>query len=254
MRPKLVIGNWKMNGDRATIESLVTNLLKADRSRLSDLAVCPPFLYLQKVAQDLAESPIKLGAQNVCQFSSGAYTGEVSAGMLKDLDCEYVLVGHSERRHVFGENSQQVFEKAVQLVEQGLSPVVCIGESLEERESGITESVIAAQLAPFLTKQGVAILEKCVLAYEPVWAIGTGLSATPEQAQAVHSFVRVHLEACVSDVANKLRILYGGSVKPGNASELFAMPDIDGGLIGGASLVAQDFLAIAEAARPIEIV
>ncbi|MBV1871431.1 MAG: triose-phosphate isomerase [Gammaproteobacteria bacterium] len=248
MRSKLVIGNWKMNGDQATINGLIADLSKTEVSRLSELVVCPPFLYLQQVGNSLSQSAVKLGAQNVCQFSNGAYTGEVSASMLKDLGCEYVLVGHSERRHVFGESSQQVFDKASQLIEAGLVPVVCVGETLSERESGITEKSVAEQLSFFLTEQGVAVLEKCVLAYEPVWAIGTGLSATPGQAQDVHRFMREHIGSRVAGVSARLQILYGGSVKAGNAAELFAMPDIDGGLIGGASLVAKEFLAIAEAA------
>lgn len=237
-----------MNGDQATINGLIADLSKTEVSRLSELVVCPPFLYLQQVGDGLGQGAIKLGAQNVCQFSEGAYTGEVSASMLKDLGCEYVLVGHSERRHVFGESSEQVFDKASQLLEAGLVPVVCIGETLSERESGITEKSVAEQLSLFLTEQGVALLERCVLAYEPVWAIGTGLSATPEQAQDVHQFIREHIESRAAGVSVELQILYGGSVKAGNAAELFAMPDIDGGLIGGASLVAKEFLAIAEAA------
>jgi triosephosphate isomerase len=251
MRPKLVIGNWKMNGDQGAINRLVAELLAADGSSLPELGVCPPYLYLQMVGTGLEVSGIKLGAQNVCQFSNGAYTGEVSAAMLKDLRCDYVLVGHSERRHLFGESSQQVFEKALRLFEEGLTPVICVGETQQERENDITQRVIAEQIAPFLTKQGLPVLGKSVLAYEPVWAIGTGLSATPEQAQDVHSFIRRHLAVSVAAVAESIQILYGGSVKPANAEELFAMPDIDGGLIGGASLVAQEFLAIAEAARPL---
>ena len=250
MRSKLVIGNWKMNGDQAAINSLVEGLLMADAGGLSELGVCPPLPYLQAVGAALAASAIGLGAQNVCQFSNGAYTGEVSAAMLRDLGCKYVLVGHSERRQLFGEDSQQVFEKALQLFDAGLTPVICVGETQREREKGVTQSVVAAQVAPFLTEQGLPILEKSVLAYEPVWAIGTGLSATPGQAQDVHGFIRRHIEASAPVVAEKIQILYGGSVKPANAEELFAMPDIDGGLIGGASLVARDFLAIAEAARP----
>lgn len=250
MRSKLVIGNWKMNGDLAAINSLVEKLLMTDVDGLPELGVCPPLPYLQAVGSALAASPIGLGAQNVCQFSNGAYTGEVSAAMLQDLGCKYVLVGHSERRQLFGETSQQVFEKASQLFDVGLTPVICVGETQEEREKGVTQSVVSAQVSPFLTDQGLRILEKSVLAYEPVWAIGTGLSATPGQAQDVHSFIRRHLESSAPGVAEKILILYGGSVKPANAEELFAMPDIDGGLIGGASLVARDFLVIAEAARP----
>lgn len=250
MRSKLVIGNWKMNGDQAAINSLVEGLLMADADGLPELGVCPPFPYLQAVGAALAASAIGLGAQNVCQFSNGAYTGEVSAAMLQDLGCKYVLVGHSERRQLFGESSQQVFEKALQLFDVGLTPVICVGETQEERERGVTQSVVSAQISPFLTEQGLLVLEKSVLAYEPVWAIGTGLSATPGQAQEVHNFIRRHLEVGAPGVAEQMQILYGGSVKPANAEELFAMPDIDGGLIGGASLVARDFLAIAEAARP----
>jgi triosephosphate isomerase len=251
MRPKLVIGNWKMNGNQAAIDSLIAELLIADASKLPELGVCPPFLYLQMVRAGLEAGSIKLGAQNVSQFANGAYTGEVSAAMLKDLRCKYVLVGHSERRQLFGESSQQVFEKALRVFEEGLTPVICVGETQQEREAGVTQRVIAAQIAPFLSGQGLLVLEKSVLAYEPVWAIGTGLSATPEQAQEVHGFIRKHLETNAPGVAENIQILYGGSVKPANAAELFAMPDIDGGLIGGASLVAQEFLAIAEAARSL---
>jgi len=250
MRSRLVIGNWKMNGDQAAVNSLVEGLLIADAGSLPELGVCPPFPYLQSVGAALAASSIELGAQNVCQFSNGAYTGEVSAAMLQDLGCRYVLVGHSERRQLFGESSQQVFEKAQRLFDMGLTPVICVGEDQGERGKGVTHRVVAAQIAPFLTEQGLPILEKSVLAYEPVWAIGTGLSATPRQAQDVHGFIRRLIEASAPVVAEKIQILYGGSVKPANAEELFSMPDIDGGLIGGASLVARDFLAIAEAARP----
>jgi len=215
------------------------------------MVVCPPSPYLELVATALEGSSIKLGAQNVCQFSDGAYTGEVSAAKLKDLRCEYGLVGHSERRQLFSEDDQQVFEKASRLVESGLTPVICVGETQQEREKDMAQEVIARQIEPFLTEKGLAVLEKSVLAYEPVWAIGTGLSATAKQAQEIHSFMRRHLEARASAVSVEMQMLYGGSVKPENAAEIFSMPDIDGGLIGGASLVAGDFMAIAEIAKSL---
>lgn len=250
MRSPLVIGNWKMNGRLSDSGRLVADLLAVDSNDWPEVAVCPPFPFLQMIKEQLAGSEIKLGAQNVSQFSDGAYTGEVSVGMLKDVGCEYVLVGHSERRQLFGETSQQVFEKARLALDAGLAPVVCVGETQGEREAGKTESVITGQLEQFASSIGSSVLAGCVLAYEPIWAIGTGLAATPAQAQDAHSFIREFIcESAGMDASVNLRILYGGSLKPANAVELFAMPDIDGGLVGGASLIARDFLAILESAQ-----
>lgn len=236
-RSRLVAGNWKMHGSRATIDALLDALLK-DIPAGAECAVCPPYPYLAPVAERLRGSPIALGAQNVSEHAPGAYTGEVAASMLAELGCKYVIVGHSERRHSFGESDAQVAAKFAAAQKGGLIPILCVGETLQERDAGKTEAVIARQLDTVLNKSP---FEKAVLAYEPVWAIGSGRNATPEQAQAVHEFLRIR-------VSLETRILYGGSVKPQNAAAIFAMPDVDGGLIGGASLVAQDFLAIVRAA------
>jgi triosephosphate isomerase (TIM) len=238
-RTRLVAGNWKMHG------SLAANrlLLDAVVSGLPDpkgvqCAVCAPFPYLAQVAERLRGTPLAWGAQNVSEHLEGAYTGEVAVSMLRDFACRYVIVGHSERRQVYREGDQQVAAKFVVAVTHGLTPILCVGETLEEREAGRTEEVVSRQLDAVVNK---GEFSQAVLAYEPVWAIGTGRTATPEQAQAVHAFLRRKVPA-------ETRILYGGSVKPQNAAALFAMPDVDGGLIGGASLVAEDFLAIARAA------
>jgi triosephosphate isomerase (TIM) len=248
LRRPLVVGNWKMNGDAASNQRLIAAL----RARPTppgqvEVAVCPPFPYIAQVAQDLAGSSIAWGAQDVAQQDNGAFTGEVSARMLAELQCAWVLIGHSERRQLFGETDQSVADKVSQALAQSIQPVVCLGETLEERRADITEAVLARQLdvvAPVLAGSG----GRFVLAYEPVWAIGTGLTATPAQAQAVHAFLRARLvQAGVAEAAS-VRILYGGSVKPGNAAELFGQEDVDGGLIGGAALVADDFIAICNAA------
>jgi triosephosphate isomerase (TIM) len=236
-RSRLVAGNWKMHGSRATIDALLDELLQ-DVPAGAECAVCPPYPYLAQVAERLRGSPIALGAQNVSEHAPGAYTGEVAASMLAELGCEYVIVGHSERRQNFGESDAQVAAKFAAAQKGGLIPILCVGETLPERDAGKTEAVIARQLDTVLNKSP---FEKAVLAYEPVWAIGSGRNATPEQVQAVHEFLRIR-------VSLETRILYGGSVKPQNAAAIFAMPDVDGGLIGGASLVAQDFLAIVRAA------
>jgi len=212
-----------------------------------EVVVCPPFPYLAQVKNVLFGSEIKLGAQNLSEHSSGAFTGEVSAPMLGDLGCQYVLVGHSERRSLYGESDAVVAAKFESAQKAGLIPVLCLGESLAERESGATDSVVLRQLQAVIDRVGVRALKGSVLAYEPVWAIGTGLTATPEQAQQVHSCIRTRLAKLDSEIASGIAILYGGSVKPQNAAELFVQPDIDGGLIGGASLVASDFLAICQA-------
>ena len=243
-RQRLVIGNWKMNG------SLVANaaLLDAVRSRAMDasgcsVAVCVPYPYLAQAQMVLAGSVVSWGAQDVSIHASGAYTGEVSAAMLNDFGCRWVLVGHSERRTFHGETDDVVAQKASVALLSGLTPVVCIGETLQQQEAGETEAVIARQLKPVLAL-GAQQVSRMVIAYEPVWAIGTGRTATPEQAQAVHALVRQALE---SIGAGQVQVLYGGSVKAANAASLFAMPDIDGALVGGAALVADEFLSIAAA-------
>jgi triosephosphate isomerase len=240
MRTPLVAGNWKMNGNQASNRVLLDAVLAgmADLKGV-DVAVCVPFPYLGETAERLKGSALAWGAQNVSEHAQGAYTGEVSAPMLAEFGCRYVLVGHSERRQLYGETDAQVAAKFAAVRAQGMTPVLCVGETLAEREAGRTEEVVARQLAAVkweVDRQGG------VLAYEPVWAIGTGRTATPEQAQAVHAFLRPRVPAGT-------RILYGGSVKKDNAAALFALPDVDGGLIGGASLVAADFCAIARAAQ-----
>jgi triosephosphate isomerase len=233
MKPsRLVAGNWKMHGSRASIAALLDALVDENPS---GCAVCAPFPYLAQVAERLRGSRIVWGAQNVSEHAQGAYTGEVSAAMLSEFGCRYVIVGHSERRQLFGESDRQVAAKFAAVRGAGMTPILCVGETLEERDAGKTEAVVARQLDAVDFEDGV-------LAYEPVWAIGTGRNATPEQAQAVHAFLRKRVPA-------QTPILYGGSVKPQNAAQIFAMPDVDGGLIGGASLVAKDFLDIVKAAK-----
>ena len=250
MRARLVAGNWKMHGSRTANRVLLDAVVRG----VSDIpgvecAVCVPFPYLAEAAVQLARGAVVCAAQNVSEHAQGAYTGEVSAAMLAEFDCRYVLVGHSERRQLFGETDAQVAAKFVAAQAAGMAPILCLGETLDERDAGRTESTVARQLDAVLEKAGDAALAKSVLAYEPVWAIGTGRNATPEQAQAVHAFLRGRIAERNKEVAAQLRILYGGSVKPANAKALFAMPDIDGGLIGGASLVAEDFLQIVRAAE-----
>jgi triosephosphate isomerase len=231
-RVRLVAGNWKMHGSRASIAALLDALVEENPT--SPCAVCVPFPYLAQVAERLRGTRIAWGAQNVSEHAQGAYTGEVSAAMLAEFGCRYVIVGHSERRQLYGETDAQVAAKFTAVRSAGMTPILCVGETLAEREAGNTEAVVARQLS-------AVRFEDAVLAYEPVWAIGTGRNATPEQAQAVHAFLRKRVPA-------ETPILYGGSVKPQNAAEIFAMPDVDGGLIGGASLVAKDFLDIVKAA------
>ncbi len=248
MRQRLVAGNWKLNGSRDLVRSLVGAVVAGLADGVeADVAVCPPFVYLGEAAAFLSGSAIRLGAQDVCAEAEGAYTGEVSARMLVEMGCHYAIVGHSERRSLYGEGDALVARKFVAARGAGLVPILCVGETLEERESGVTEAVIARQLDAVVAVAGADAVAQSVVAYEPVWAIGTGLTASPEQAQAVHAFMRARLrESTVA--AEECCMLYGGSVKPDNAAELFAMPDIDGGLIGGASLDADAFLAICRAA------
>lgn len=249
MRKKLVAGNWKMNGAREGNAALLASLLGGLAGCHCEIAVCPPFPYLSQVASLLADSGVALGAQTLSEHAVGAYTGEVSGAMLAEFGCRYVLVGHSERRTLFAEGDVQIAAKFAAAQAAGLVPVLCVGETLAQRESGETFSVVAAQLAAVLDRVGVKALASAVVAYEPVWAIGTGLTATPAQAQEVHAAIRAQVAGLDCGVASGLRILYGGSVKAQNAAELFGQADIDGGLIGGAALVAEDFLAICRAAN-----
>jgi triosephosphate isomerase len=249
MRKKLVAGNWKMFGSLAENAALLDAVRKgAPVEGRVEAAVCAPFPYLAQAQHALTGSAVTWGAQNLSEFAKGAYTGEVSGGMLRDFACKYVIVGHSERRTLYGEDSALVARKARAALDIGLVPIICVGETLGERESGVTERVVGEQLDAVSGALGAEGLARSVIAYEPVWAIGTGRTATPEQAQAVHAFIRERVAALDAKVAADLLILYGGSVKANNAATLFAMADIDGGLIGGASLVASEFLAICAAA------
>lgn len=248
MRAKLVIANWKMNADKAAVADLLAGYAKNINSSAKVVA-CPPSPYLMQSQQLLAETEIALGAQNASQFMSGAYTGETSLAMLKDLGCEFVILGHSERRTLFGEQDQDVAEKFVATIEAGLIPVLCVGETRDQRQAEQTEQVVTTQLEAVIKKAGISAFANAIIAYEPVWAIGTGDTATPDQAQQVHQLVRNVLAAQNEDIAQRVPVLYGGSVNAGNAEELFAMPDIDGGLVGGASLDAEAFAAICAAAN-----
>jgi len=248
MRRILVAGNWKMNCSQAMATELLTALLEGSRDeREVDMAVFPPYPYLAQVQSMLQGSAITWGAQNLNPAPKGAHTGEVAADMLLEFGCSQVLVGHSERRTLYGETDQDVAKRFAAALEAGLQPILCVGETLEERESGQTESVVGRQLDAVLEQSGIASFDRAIIAYEPVWAIGTGKTASPEQAQAVHAFIRDKLAALDAIIAGQMRILYGGSVNGSNAADLFAREDIDGGLGGGASLKAEDFLAILNA-------
>ncbi|HTT04188.1 MAG TPA: triose-phosphate isomerase [Steroidobacteraceae bacterium] len=249
MRRKLVAANWKMHGSRAENAPLVDAVLGSRSLPDVECVICPPFVYLSEVARLLRDSPVRLGAQDVCAESTGAYTGEVAAAMLRDVGCQYVIVGHSERRSLYGENDALVARKFAAAQSRGLIPILCVGEQLIEREAARTEQVINRQLDAVLALSGIGSLERAVIAYEPVWAIGTGRNASPEQAEEVHAALRARLAQQDARIAGGLRIQYGGSVKAGNARELFTQPDVDGGLIGGASLKAEEFLNILAAAR-----
>jgi triosephosphate isomerase len=249
MRRSLVAGNWKMHGSRAENASLVRSLLDQVRAdATAEVMLCPPFVYLQEVGRLLKDTDVSLGAQTLCAEAQGAFTGEVSGAMLKDIGCSYVLVGHSERRQIYAESDALVARKFVAAQSQGLVPVLCVGETLEEREGERTAQVVARQLDAVLAVTGVGAFGSAVIAYEPVWAIGTGRNATPQQAQEVHAMIRARVAALDATIGGSVRILYGGSVKASNAQELFAMPDIDGGLVGGASLKADEFARICAAA------
>jgi triosephosphate isomerase len=248
MRRILVAGNWKMHGSASMVQELLEGLLAGTENESSaEMAVFPPFPYLAQAQLLLDGSSISWGAQNLNPVSQGAHTGEVSASMLLDFGCRYVLAGHSERRAIYGETDEDVADRFEAALESGLEPVLCVGETLEERENGLTEAVVERQLDAVLNRCGIAGFEQAIVAYEPVWAIGTGKTATPEQAQAVHAFIRDKFASQDDIISGQLRILYGGSVNGSNAADLFAREDIDGGLVGGASLKAGDFLSIRDA-------
>ena len=249
MRKPIIAGNWKMNGSRSSIKELLDGV-KAGMGdvKSAEVAVCAPAIYLADVSEQLSGSKVAWGGQNLSTEAKGAFTGETSADMLLDFKSEYVIVGHSERRTLYGETDELVAEKFEVARKAGLKPILCIGESLEERESGVTIDVCARQINAVIEKSGVEALAEGVIAYEPIWAIGTGVTATPDQAQETHAAIRKMIADKDASVAEKVRIQYGGSMNAGNAAELLAMEDIDGGLIGGASLKAEDFLAICTAA------
>ncbi|MCU7845413.1 MAG: triose-phosphate isomerase [Candidatus Thiodiazotropha sp. (ex Monitilora ramsayi)] len=250
MRRPLVAGNWKMNGSLESVRDLLDGIKRGiDEVRVAEVAVCPTYVFLPETEKLLAGSVIGWGGQDLSTEGAGAFTGEVAASMLNDFGCQYVIVGHSERRTYHVESDELVAKKYAVARAAGLKPILCIGETLEEREAGITEQVVARQLDAVIDLEGVDALADGVIAYEPVWAIGTGKTATPEQAQDVHAFIRGRVAQKSAEVAEGLRILYGGSMKPDNAGELIGKPDIDGGLIGGASLKAEDFLGICTAAN-----
>ena len=248
MRRRIVAGNWKLHGDRAFAASLLDAIAAEPAPEGVEQVILPPLPYLGELVQRYAGRGLRFGAQDVSANEKGAYTGEVSASMLADVGATYGLVGHSERREYHHESNQLVARKFHAAKKAGLVPLLCVGETLEDRENGRTWWRLEQQLEPLLADGGVAGLEGAVIAYEPVWAIGTGRTATPEQAQEVHAFIRGEISGCDARIAGSLPILYGGSVKPDNAAELFAQPDVDGGLVGGASLKAEDFLAIVRAA------
>lgn len=250
MRQPLVAGNWKMNGSLASVGDLLAGIRAGiSEVRVAETAVCPPFPYLALVQAALSGSTIHWGGQNLSTETVGAFTGEVAGYMLRDFGCTYVIVGHSERRTLYGEDDVVVARKFAVARAAGLRPILCVGETLAERERGVTREVVARQVDAVINLEGAAALGEGVIAYEPVWAIGTGVTATPEQAQEVHAFIRKRVAERDLDVADGLRILYGGSMKPENARDLLSKRDIDGGLIGGASLKAEDFLAICRAAN-----
>jgi len=248
MRAKLIVGNWKMNGSRTANVTLLEGIVAGLDNSRATCAVCVPAPYLQQCEEVLAGTPLAWGAQDVSVHACGAYTGEVCAQMLAEFACRYVIVGHSERRAYHREDNALVAKKAQAVLAEGMTPIVCVGETLEEREAGATAQVVGAQLDAVLEALDAAAVRKIVVAYEPVWAIGTGRNATPEMAQEVHAQLRAQLKARNAEAAEVVPILYGGSMKPENAKDLLAQPDIDGGLIGGAALKAEDFLAIIHAA------
>jgi triosephosphate isomerase len=247
-RQPLIAGNWKLNGSRQSVVDLAAAVSAGCGNLSAEVLVCPTSIHMSDVLSVVGNSAVHLGAQNCSDAISGAFTGEVSADMLAEFGCEYVILGHSERRAIFNESSELVALKCLAVQKAGLTPILCVGETLEQREAGNVESVIAEQLDAVLETAGIEAFDNMVVAYEPVWAIGTGKTATPEQAQEVHALIRARVASKSSSTAEALRILYGGSVKPDNAATLFSQTDIDGGLIGGAALDAESFLAICEAA------
>ena len=249
-RRTLVSANWKMNGSLDSIRQLVRAISQGMTQETEpEVIICPPSVYISELAEILKKTDIGLGAQNVSHLECGAHTGEVAPTMLKDFACKYVIVGHSERRMFYSENDSRIAEKFVAVQANGMIPILCVGELLEERESDCTKEVISRQLDAVIKLAGIMAFKEAIIAYEPVWAIGTGKTATPEQAQEIHEFIRSRLARHDHEIADGIRILYGGSVKADNAKQLFELADIDGGLIGGASLVADDFLTICHSAR-----
>lgn len=249
MRRGLVVGNWKMHGSRASASELVSGIKTQLNADIQGVAVvCPPSILISPVAEILVDSAVKWGAQNLSDQDEGAYTGEVSGAMLADAGCHYVIVGHSERRSLYGESDTLAAAKFIAALESGLTPILCVGESLQQREAGETLTVVGQQLQTVIDAAGIDAFGRAVIAYEPVWAIGTGKTATPDQAQDVHAYIRQQVAAADAQLAQRIQILYGGSVKADNAQELFARADIDGALVGGASLKVEDFIAICQAA------
>lgn len=249
MRQPLVAGNWKMNGSRDLVRQMVEAIgPTAEQAQDVEVLICPPFVYLGDAQSQLQGTRVQLGAQNVSQEPKGAHTGEIAAGMLLECGCEYVIVGHSERRAMYHESDERVAEKFAAALDAGLKPILCVGETLEERNAGTTEPVVRRQLEAVLERSGAGAFGTAVIAYEPVWAIGTGHTATPEQAQGVHAFIRQLMGERDQAIADGVRILYGGSVNGENAAELFSQPDVDGGLVGGASLKPDDFRKIIQGA------
>jgi triosephosphate isomerase (TIM) len=249
MRQPLVAGNWKMNGSRESVFQLLNGIREGIKFAPGiEVLVCPPYVYIPEAQGQLHGSPVSIGGQDLSLQEAGAFTGEISGPMLIDFGCSYVIVGHSERRSYHAESDELVAGKFAAALQSGLKPILCVGETLEQREQDATEEVVARQLGAVIESCGIAALGKGVIAYEPVWAIGTGMTATPEQAQQVHGFIRSLIAKHDPAVADEIRILYGGSMKPSNAAELIGKPDIDGGLIGGASLNAEDFIDICRAA------
>ena len=247
MRKTIVAGNWKMNASKESVNTLIEGILSGMNEASSEVIVCVPFPYLSQVESLIQGSSLMLGAQNLNVNSAGAYTGEVSADMIKDFGAQHVIVGHSERRSLYGETNAIVAEKTKAAIDAGLTPLLCVGESLEDRESGNTEAIVEEQINTVIDLIGIESFDQAIIAYEPVWAIGTGLTATPEQAQAVHLFIRNLLADSSEKIAQRTPILYGGSMNAGNAADLISCSDIDGGLIGGAALKAEDFLQICKA-------
>lgn len=253
-RQPLVAGNWKLNGSRSGVTELAEAVCKGASQARADVLICPAFVHLHDVLQVVGNTSVRLGAQDCCEHDTGAFTGETAPAMLTEFGCEYVIVGHSERRQLFGDTDERVAVKYSAVLANAMTPILCVGETLDEREADAVEPVIRRQLLSVLQSDAVRSRQHAgesidpVIAYEPVWAIGTGRTATPEQAQAVHALIRRVVAEESPNLAARVRVLYGGSVKPDNAAALFAQPDIDGGLVGGASLIAEDFLAICNAA------